>query len=70
MLTLTFFVDQSAASEKPKCPGEDSNLHGLPRYHLKVVRLPIPPPGLQERGEDDTDKLLKVERRSVGTYDY
>ena len=22
------------------------NLHELPRYHLKVVRLPIPPPGL------------------------
>ena len=21
------------------------NLHELPRYHLKVVRLPIPPPG-------------------------
>jgi hypothetical protein len=21
------------------------NLHGLPRYHLKVVRLPISPPG-------------------------
>ena len=27
------------------CPGGDSNPHGLPRYHLKVVRLPIPPPG-------------------------
>ena len=25
------------------CGREDSNLHGLPRYHLKVVRLPIPP---------------------------
>ncbi len=23
------------------------NLHGLPRYHLKVVRLPISPPGLK-----------------------
>jgi molybdopterin-binding protein len=23
------------------------NLHGLPRYHLKVVRLPISPPGLE-----------------------
>ena len=29
------------------CPGKDSNLHGCPRYHLKVVRLPIPPPGLK-----------------------
>ena len=28
------------------CPREDSNLHGFRRYHLKVVRLPIPPPGL------------------------
>ena len=27
------------------CPGQDLNLHGLPRYHLKVVRLPISPPG-------------------------
>ncbi len=27
------------------CPGQDLNLHELPRYHLKVVRLPIPPPG-------------------------
>jgi hypothetical protein len=28
------------------CPKEDSNLHDLRRYHLKVVRLPIPPSGL------------------------
>ena len=28
-----------------ECPGQDLNLHGLPRYHLKVVRLPISPPG-------------------------
>jgi hypothetical protein len=28
---------------KKWCGQEDSNLHGLPRYHLKVVRLPIPP---------------------------
>jgi hypothetical protein len=27
------------------CPGQDLNLHALRRYHLKVVRLPIPPPG-------------------------
>jgi hypothetical protein len=25
------------------CGQEDSNLHGVTRYHLKVVRLPIPP---------------------------
>jgi hypothetical protein len=23
------------------CGREDSNFHGLPRYHLKVVRLPF-----------------------------
>src|SRR6185369_1988670 len=28
------------------CPRGDSNPHTLRRYHLKVVRLPIPPPGL------------------------
>jgi hypothetical protein len=27
------------------CPKEDSNLHDRSRYHLKVVRLPIPPSG-------------------------
>jgi hypothetical protein len=27
------------------CPGKDSNLHGLHRWYLKPVRLPIPPPG-------------------------
>ena len=28
------------------CPGEDLNLHAHNRrYHLKVVRLPISPPG-------------------------
>ncbi len=27
------------------CPGQDLNLHALRRYHLKVVRLPISPPG-------------------------
>ena len=29
----------------PWCPGKDSNLHGLHRWYLKPVRLPIPPPG-------------------------
>ncbi len=28
------------------CPGGDLNSHELPHYHLKVARLPIPPPGL------------------------
>jgi hypothetical protein len=27
------------------CPGEDSNLHGSPRQLLRLVRLPISPPG-------------------------
>ena len=27
------------------CPGGDSNPHALRRYHLKVVSLPISPPG-------------------------
>src|SRR5690606_12560267 len=27
------------------CPRGDSNPYDLSRYHLKVVRLPIPPPG-------------------------
>lgn len=31
------------------CEGGDSNPHELPRYHLKVVRLPVPPPPLGER---------------------
>jgi hypothetical protein len=35
---------------KLQCPGQDLNLHELPRYHLKVVRLPIPPPGLMSEG--------------------
>ena len=29
-----------------ECPGQDSNLHALRHYHLKVARLPISPPGL------------------------
>ncbi len=43
-----------------QCPGQDLNLHELPRYHLKVVRLPIPPPGLIER-TDYTDEVRAVE---------
>src|SRR5690606_17650613 len=27
------------------CPEEDSNLHGVTRQYLKLVRLPIPPSG-------------------------
>ncbi len=30
-------------------PRGDSNPYDLRRYHLKVVRLPIPPPGLTLR---------------------
>src|SRR5690349_8774742 len=32
------------------CPRRDSNPHDSRRYHLKVVRLPIPPRGLVCRG--------------------
>jgi hypothetical protein len=39
------------------CPGQELNLHGLPRYHLKVVRLPIPPPG---RGLKDSIRAVKI----------
>ena len=35
----------SDVSGAEDCPGQDSNLHAVRRYHLKVVRLPIPPPG-------------------------
>ncbi len=31
------------------CPREDSNLHGFTRQYLKLVRLPIPPPGQSGR---------------------
>src|SRR6266851_5259027 len=29
-----------------KCPGRDSNPHALRRHPLKMVCLPVPPPGL------------------------
>ena len=31
------------------CPGGDSNSHAIRRYHLKIVCLPIPPPGHEEQ---------------------
>ena len=34
-----------------RCAREDLNLHGLPRYHLKVVRLPVSP---RARNENDS----------------
>src|SRR3954463_6881115 len=37
--------NKNPAFRRVVCPGQDLNLHELPRYHLKVVRLPIPPPG-------------------------
>src|SRR3954463_6988052 len=42
--------NKNPAFRRVVCPGQDLNLHELPRYHLKVVRLPIPPPG---RGRAD-----------------
>ncbi len=41
----TRHMRQSWTIAKKWCPGKDSNLHGSPRQHLKLVRLPIPPPG-------------------------
>ena len=41
-------------------PGQDLNLHALRRYHLKVVRLPISPPGLYHRNY--TTESFSVER--------
>ena len=32
-----------------RCAREDLNLHGLPRYHLKVVRLPVSPRARERR---------------------
>gem|GEM_PF-61372 len=48
-----------AFSRKAWCPGEDSNLHTLASAstHLKLVRLPIPPPG-HERDELESTALL------------
>ena len=37
------FLATPGSAVKSWCGQEDSNLHGSPRYHLKVVRLPIPP---------------------------
>ena len=45
---LIFFRKSAAMLHGGKlywCPGKDSNLHGLHRWYLKPVRLPIPPPG-------------------------
>ncbi len=42
------------------CPREDSNLHALRRYHLKVVRLPISPPGHIARCTIRTFLLFQV----------
>src|SRR5450631_371869 len=41
------------------CPEEDSNLHGVTRQYLKLVRLPIPPSG---RGKHE---ILPSEQKIV-----
>ena len=41
-----FFVVPGDSGMFNWCPRGDSNPHDFRRYHLKVVRLPIPPPGL------------------------
>src|SRR5690349_13726078 len=45
------------------CPRGDSNPHASRRYHLKVVRLPIPPPG-------QVCCLYFVEPAGAGTSDF
>src|SRR5579863_8732033 len=42
---LMFFDGFGRSRTSIWCPGKDSNLHGLHRWYLKPVRLPIPPPG-------------------------
>jgi hypothetical protein len=41
------------------CPEEDSNLHGITRQHLKLVRLPIPPPGQEAAILSERPDLIK-----------
>ena len=49
------------------CPREDSNLHGVTRQYLKLVRLPIPPPGQRshafsvERGSAQHENFVAYE---------
>jgi hypothetical protein len=42
---LTLLLKKSQVSFSSMCPGEDLNLHELPRLLLRQVRLPISPPG-------------------------
>ncbi len=41
--TLSRLANRPKTRPEDWCGREDSNLHEFPRYHLKVVRLPIPP---------------------------
>ncbi len=49
------------------CPGQDLNLHALRRYHLKVVRLPISPPG--RCGDDYIVGQARVEMKEILRWD-
>src|SRR2546421_12682324 len=49
------------------CPGQDLNLHASRRYHLKVVRLPVPPPG---RGRFAAAKLYAAGQTCRGCEDW
>ena len=40
---IVFRLRRMELSRLLRCAREDLNLHGLPRYHLKVVRLPVSP---------------------------
>ena len=44
-VSLSFRVSAILAETLHWCPRGDSNPYDLRRYHLKVVRLPVPPPG-------------------------
>ena len=49
------------------CPGKDSNLHGLHRWYLKPVRLPIPPPGHERRIMSHGEECQRPQRHSRGS---
>lgn len=47
------------------CPGLDLNQQALRRYHLKVVSLPISPPGHFNQLGDYTPKHRQIQEKAV-----